>query len=254
MRARLAACGLLIVAVWEVMTLASASRSAPTAQDWQATAAAIPATLRSDQLIVFAPRWLDPVGRKWLGSRLSLEQVARMDAAPYRDVWEVSIRGASAPEVAGETPRAERTFGPIRLRHFARDAPAVTWRVTREAHLCEVDFEPRLGALFELHHAQAQSVLDFPQAQLGSELQVFAGLADYQKRSRNRATALVQAIVDGREVSRRVVGNDDGWVALPAASTEPGPRDVRIVTRVVRTGEAIDLSVCVAAEARTRHP
>src|SRR4051812_1822482 len=101
-RARLAAAGLALLAVWEVVVLVSAGQSAPSPRDWQTAAAAIPATLHDDQLIVFAPRWIDPVGRQWLGGRMSLDQVARMDAVRYREIWEVSIRGASAPELAGQ--------------------------------------------------------------------------------------------------------------------------------------------------------
>jgi hypothetical protein len=67
--------------------------------------------------------------------------------------------------------------------------------------------------------------------------------------------ALVQVLVDGREVARASAGNDDGWVALPTASTPSGAHDVRIVARVLDPIDAVapvDLSVCVAAESRMR--
>lgn len=251
-RARLAAAGLVLLAGWEVAVLVAARRSEPLPEDWKAAAAAIPASSANDALIVFAPRWIDPVGRLWLGDRISVDQAARMDAVRYREVWEVSIRGASAPEVRGEPAISEQNFGSIRVRRFVRDAPAVTWDLANESRICEVDFEPRRGVLLELGHAYAQARRVFRQVNLGTQLQVYAGLAGYQTRSENRSTAAIQAMVDGREIARGFAGNDSGWVALPMAETLPGPHDVEIVARVQDPRGPVHLSVCVAAEARTR--
>jgi hypothetical protein len=240
--------------VWEVTVLVSARRREPSSDDWRALAAALPAALREDQLIVFAPRWIDPLGRRWLGNRLSLDHAARMDAVRYREVWEVSIRGASAPEVRGEPAVSEQNFGPILVRRFLRDGPAVTWKLTDGSRLCEIDFEPRRGVLLDLHHPFDQRRVVFRQVELGDQLQVYAGLADYKKRSRNRSKAAIQALVDSREAARGIVGNDDGWVALPMASTRRGTHDVEIIARVQDPRGPLDLSVCVAAEARRRRP
>ena len=251
-RARLAAAGLVLVAAWEVGVLVAARRSEPLPEDWKAAAAAIPASSARDVLIVFAPRWIDPVGRLWLGDRIPLDQAARMDAVRYREVWEVSIRGASAPEVRGDPAVSERNFGPIRVRRFVREAPTVTWDLASESRICEVDFEPRRGVRLELGHPYAQARRMFQQVNLGTQLQVYAGLAGYQTRSDNRSTALIQTMVDGREVARGLAGNDSGWVALPMAATMPGPHEVEIVARVQDPRGRVHLSVCVAAEARTR--
>jgi hypothetical protein len=251
-RFRMAATALVVLAVWEVAVLVSARRSAPTRADWQAVAAGIPATLGPDELVVFAPPWIDPVGRQWLGDRLSIAKVARMDAVRYSRIWEVSARGASAPEAAGAPAASEQQFGALRLRRIERDAPVVTWSISDELRLCEIAFEPRQGQLLELRRPFAQALRDFPQVTLGSELQVYAGLADYKKRTTNQSRALVQVLVDGREVARATAGNDDGWVALPLAATASGPHDVRIVARVLNPSGPVDLEVCVAAEARMR--
>jgi hypothetical protein len=253
-RARLAAAGLLLLALWEVTVLVSARHSEPSPEHWRAVAAAIPAVPRDDRLIVFAPRWLDPVGRRWLGDRVSLDQAARMDTVRYRDVWEVSVRGASAPEVADEPAVSEQDFGPILVRRFVRAAPDVTWSLTDGTRICEVDFEPRRGVVLDLRHRFDQAQRVFRQVVLGEHLQVYAGLADYKKRSTNQSIALIQIVVDGREVARGVAGNDDGWVALPRAATPGGAHDVEIIARVQEPRGTVDLSVCVAAEARTRRP
>ena len=57
---------------------------------------AVTADFKTGDLIVFAPRWLDPVGRRWLGSLLTVADAGRLDDARYARVWEVSIRGAGA--------------------------------------------------------------------------------------------------------------------------------------------------------------
>lgn len=248
-RARLAATALVLLAAWEVGVLVSAHRSEPLPDDWKAVAAAIPAS-SNDTLIVFAPRWIDPVGRLWLGDRISVNQAARMDAVRYHEVWEVSTRGASAPDVAGLPALSEQTFGPIRLRRFVRDAPTVTWDLADQSKICEVDFEPRRGILLALDHPHAQGRRVFPQVDLGTQLQVTAGLADYKTRSENRSVAVVRVMVDGREVAHGYVGNDSGWVALPPASTTPGPHDVEIIAEADDSPGPVHLSICVAAEAR----
>lgn len=249
-RARLAACGLVALAVWEIGTLVVARESAPKPEHWKAAAAAVRASAGPDALIVFAPRWLDPVGRRWLGDRISLDDAARMDAARYRQVWEVSIRGATAAEMAGQAVASEQHFGRIRVRQLLQPGATVTWDLRDRSRIHEVDFEPRKGVLLELRRDGQQQRLVFPGVTLADTLHVAAGLADHRARSENRATALLTVLVDGREVSRGYVGNDTGWLALPVASTRPGRHDVEFVARVHASRGPVRLAVCVAAESR----
>ena len=114
-----------------------------------------------------------------------------------------------------------------------------------------MDFEPRKGVLLELRDVHAERRLRLPGVNLGTELHVSAGLADYGTRLESRATALLQVLVDGREVTRASVGNDSGWLALPVASTQPGRHDVEFVSRVQDARTPIHLALCVAAESRT---
>lgn len=253
-RARVAAAGLVLLAVWEVTVLMNAHWSAPTTGDWRSVAAAVHESAQKNALVVFAPRWIEPVGRLWLGDLVSLDQVARMDAVRFSEVWEVSTRGAAAPEVASETPASELRFGRIRLRRFVRNAPTVTWDLTAQSRIHEVDFEPRKGMLIELDRIDEEGVLTFKNVPLGTELQVNAGLADYRTRYDNRATALLRVMVDGREVSRGSIGNESGWASLPPASTTPGRHDVALLARVLDPRGPVHLELCVAAEARAHTP
>lgn len=249
-RGRAGAAALLLLALWEIGVLLHARESAPTDENWRAASRAVREAADKDALIVFAPRWIDPVGRLWLGDRISIDQAARMDAVRYRQVWEVSVRGAAAPDVAREAPISERWFGAVRVREFVRPAPAIAWDTRSRSQLQEVDFEPRRGVVLELRRADDERRARFDRVDLGTELQAYAGLANYRSRQENRGTALLRILVDGREVTRGLVDNESGWRPFPMARIEPGVHDVEFVARVDHASGPIVLSVSVAAESR----
>lgn len=106
--------------------------------DWQATAAAVRAEFRPGDLIVFAPAWMDPVGRSYLGDLMPIEMVARSDADRYGRIWEVSIRGARAAETAGAEREVEQDHGLVHVARWKSPPPApVTVRYDFTAHLAE---------------------------------------------------------------------------------------------------------------------
>ncbi len=244
----MAAAAVLLVAVWEIAVLAHAKSAAPKDADWSAAAAAVKAERAPGDLIVFAPRWIDPVGRLWFGDLMTMDDVARMDAARYARVWEVSIRGARAPEATGEKG-FDRSFGAVRVRRFDRAAPpAVTWSFAAGAEVSEVAHEPHRCV-----HVPPPAKRDTPAAQLGTTLVVYAGIADVWNRKDNKAYADLRVLVDGAVVSEAVIGNDSGWLALPVATTTPGPHTVTFETAVDRQKgdqKLGHLDLCVAAEAR----
>jgi hypothetical protein len=249
--APIAAAALVVLAAWEIGVLVQARASAPADDDWRAAAAHVGAAAPSDALILFAPPWIDPVGRRWLGSRITIDHAARMDAARYAQIWVVSARGATPPEVAGAAPASDQAFGALRVRAFHRAAPRVTWDLRGDARVHEVDFAPRKGILLEIRDPRAERRRAYRAAPLGEELQVYAGLAGYERRSRNRAAAVVRVLVDGGEVSRASIDNDSGWTALPVAAIVPGPHDVEFVVSSGGGAGPTDLAVCVAAESRS---
>lgn len=258
-RARLAVAALAALAAWEITVLARAKADAPTDEEWRAAAAFVKDRMQPGDLVVFAPPWIDPIGRMWLGDRMTIDDAGRLDGVRYARVWEISIRGARAPEVAAE-PRAVETghFGPLTVRHFVRPAPRVTWDLRPASGLYEIDFTPKKCVLRALRHPGQTATIEAPDAVLGDELVVAAGLADFRSRRDNRARARVRVFVDGREVSSGVIDNDSGWTRLPVAATRAGPAVVRIELDVIRDGlggsgpAPVKLDVCVAAEARAR--
>jgi len=253
-RARAGAAVLVLLATWETGVLISVRRSAPTEADWRAASDFVHRAASDGALIVFAPQWIDPVGRLWLGDRIAVKQVARMDDARYGEIWEISTRGASYAGVSGRTPAVQRRFGALLVREFLQPGATVTWELTDRSRIQEIDFAPRHGIVVELGRLDDERRLRFDDVQLGTELQVFAGLADYRTRYDNRATALLSVMVDGREVTRGYAGNNSGWVPLPPASTVPGLHRVELLAQVGDRHGPVHIDLCVAAEARSRVP
>ena len=250
---------LLAVSLWEIVAVASASERAPEEEDWNAVSAELRARHRPGELIVFAPDWLDPVGRQVLGDLIPIEMAARMDAARYPVVWEISTRGAGAPEVAGGEPVLEEEHGALTLRRYERPAAEVvtdfvdafararTAGARARVSLEEVGFEPHRCVRVVPPPGRTASVT-YPRAELGRELVGYVGLADVFTRRDVREPGRLTVKVDGRPVAEVTAGVDDGWVRF-AAPTAPGTAEVVFEATAVGPG-ARDRRICFAAEAR----
>ena len=110
------ALALLALATWEVVATVRAGSDVPGDAAWRRAAELVRARHQPGELIVFAPAWNDPVGRMHLGDRMTLAEVARMDAARFGVIWELSIRGARAPETAGLATTDVATVDGITIR------------------------------------------------------------------------------------------------------------------------------------------
>jgi len=253
---------LVVVAAWEVVRVEGTASSVPDAAAWDRASEIVRGRFHAGDLIVFAPRWVDPVGRLHLGDLIPVDVAARMDGARFGSVWELSIRGAHAPEAAGGKVDFEVDTGGIDVRHVVR-APAhvVTdfaaalsgARIAGQrargpvVDLQEVGFEPHRCVLVEPRPDQSVTIT-FPAAALGKELVGYVGLADVFTRRDVRAPGRLQVAIGGKEVARVEVGDDDGWTRF-AAPTTPGTADVTFTATAVGAG-ARDRLICFAAEAR----
>ncbi|MBV8760695.1 MAG: hypothetical protein JO257_25605, partial [Deltaproteobacteria bacterium] len=85
---------LVLVSLWETVAARRDATSVPDDAAWTAAEHVVRADYRPGDLIVFAPPWVDPVGRLHLGDLIPVEMAARMDDARYGRIWELSIRGA----------------------------------------------------------------------------------------------------------------------------------------------------------------
>jgi hypothetical protein len=258
---------LALVSVWSTCRVVGAGAGVPDDRAWDAAAKAVRAEHQAGDLIVFAPRWIDPVGRLHLGDLIPIAMAARMDADRYGRIWELGIRGARAPETRGLRPVWHKSFGGVVVRRFERAPAEVVSDLVAMAEaapgnlrtdglfargpqvvLAEVGFEPHRCVQFVPSPGHDVTVT-FPAVALGSQLVGAVGLADVFTRRDERAPIELVVRVGGNEVARTRAGVNSGWVHWRAATT-PGTADISIVARAVGGAKARDRLVCVAAEAR----
>lgn len=258
---------LLAVGLWEMFQAARAGHDVPGDDAWQQASALVRAHHRPGDLIVFAPAWIDPVGRRHLGDLLPIDMAARMDDARYGTLFEVSIRGAEAPETRGRTLDWSESVGGVRVRRWLRTPAVVVTdfvdllardrraaRVEGQARqrprvaLEEVGFEPHRCVRVQPRPDETVRVA-FDDVRLGSSLVGYVGLADVFTRREHREPGRLQVFVDGQEIAALEFGVDDGWVRF-AAETEPAEH-AQVVFAATAVGErALERNICFAAEAR----
>jgi len=255
------AIALAAIAAWSTCRTVGAGAGVPDDATWARAAARVRAGHQPGDLIVFAPRWNDPVGRLHLGDLIPVEMAGRLDGERYGRIWELDIRGARAPETRGLKAAEVHDVGGVIVRRFERAPAAVVTDVLTlppptttgpaarppTLTLAEVGFEPH--RCWQVVPSAGQTVtLRWDQVALGGELVLGVGLADVFTRRDVRAPAEVIVDVGGREVTRARVGVDSGWVRVRGA-TAPGTAALTVtVTAIGR--EARDRLVCFAIEAR----
>ncbi len=100
-------------------------RSVAPESDWVAAREFVAAHVQPDDLIAFAPGWVDPVGRQQFGPGLAtLEREARADETRFPRAFEVSVRGAHLAALEGWRPAAKERFGGVTVTTLENPAPA----------------------------------------------------------------------------------------------------------------------------------
>jgi hypothetical protein len=72
--------------------------------DYRAATALVRKDFRSDDAVVIAPEWADPLLRLQLGDRIGIKLAGRTDLAPFQRLWVLSLRGARASEAPARAP------------------------------------------------------------------------------------------------------------------------------------------------------
>lgn len=221
---------------------------------WHDAAQVVRAGYRPGDLIVFAPGWVDPIGRRELGDLIAIADAARMDAARYARIWELSVRGARAPEVVGLAVAESAARGGIAIRRYAQPPAIVVGDVLERASsatggrpvvtLAEVGFAPHRCLLISPPPGAPLRVT-FPAFPLGGQLVGYVGIADVFTRRDVRSPVGLDVELGGKRVASATAGVDDGWVRF-AAATPPGAADLTFVLRAADAGRKL----CFAAEAR----
>lgn len=87
--------------------------------DWLAARDAVKAEIHAEDLLVFAPSWVDPIGRSAFTDELAtVEREARPDDTRFARAIEVSIRGAHLPELESWHVTQRRRIGAITLTTY----------------------------------------------------------------------------------------------------------------------------------------
>lgn len=93
--------------------------------DWTAARDAVKADLRPDDLVVFAPFWADPLGRRSFGDAIAtIAREGRPDVTRFPRAFEVSIRGEHDGELAGWKKLSEKRIGKITVTELENPQPA----------------------------------------------------------------------------------------------------------------------------------
>jgi hypothetical protein len=91
---------------------------------WRAARDYVAAHATADDLVAFAPRWADPLGREFFGPEVAtVEREARADETRFARAFEVSIRNAHDDSLAGWRRGEEQRFGSVRVTTWENPAP-----------------------------------------------------------------------------------------------------------------------------------
>jgi hypothetical protein len=94
--------------------------------DWKAARDYVAAQAKREDLVTFAPRWVDPIGRMQFGPAVAtLEREARPDETRFPRAFEVSIRGGHDPSLEGWKRTDSRRFGAVSVATLENPSAAV---------------------------------------------------------------------------------------------------------------------------------
>lgn len=92
--------------------------------DWKAAREYVASQIRPDDLVTFAPRWTDPIGREVFGASLAtVEREARGDESAFPRAFEVSIQGAHDPTLSHWRRSGRNAFGRVVVTTLENPAP-----------------------------------------------------------------------------------------------------------------------------------
>jgi hypothetical protein len=114
------AAGLLELGAHVVQT-----HAVPSASDWKAAREYVAAEAKPEDLVAFAPKWVDPIGRETFGDSIAtVDREARADESRFPRALEVSVRGGHVEGLAGWTRGDEKRFGGVTVTTWVNPSPA----------------------------------------------------------------------------------------------------------------------------------
>lgn len=248
-RAVAVAAGIVAFALWETVVALLAPLRAPDDRDWRRAESVVRADFKPGDLIVAAPFWSDQVMRLHLGDLVPLSVAARLDAARFGRIWQISQRGAVAPETASATLLRSSRHGGLQVSLFEqRPAPVTFDFVERWAQAQVMRHEPGRGdipcerqpdrhqcpllgfnfvmprvletdgtlhrGLYAEPVGGAAVVVEYKDVPMGRELAVGHGLHDPWWRRAADGTVRIKVLVNGVTVGEQEATNRNGWKVI----------------------------------------
>lgn len=94
--------------------------------DWDAARESVAPELQADDLVLFAPFWADPLGRRAFGPTIMTPaRAAFADTTRFKRAFEIAIRGQHRPEIAGWRKVSERKAGAVTIGVYENPTPSV---------------------------------------------------------------------------------------------------------------------------------
>ncbi len=114
-----------VIGVVELLAHVRQTRDVASDDDWRAAREDVAKSLHPEDLLIFAPRWVEPIGRRWMQSDLAtMGRMTFADASRYKRAVEVSIRGKHAAELTGWKSAQTDRFGGIEVTTWENPAYA----------------------------------------------------------------------------------------------------------------------------------
>jgi hypothetical protein len=256
---------------------------APTAASWQEAAAAVKARRKTGEPVLFAPLWVEPVGRLHLGSQLPLSLLTLSDIDRFHRVWQVSVRGARHRWLAGLEPQSSLDFGGINVALFRKPAQRVLFDFTARieeatvervghdtircpwqdgrfrcdparswnwvgSHLAEVGHRP-YRCIFAHPVDNHVMRIGFPAVSVGRRLVGYTGIDDFENAKRAEEPVFFKVFVGDRLLGAVTHENDWPWTRF-SFDTSQNAGQTQPVRFEVTTTVAYARTFCFAAEMR----
>jgi hypothetical protein len=268
---------------WEAAATLLQHGAAPSTNDWKAAAGAVRAERKPDEPLLFAPHWVEPLGRLHLGDQLTLEQQLLSDVDRHPQVWEVSIRGARHPWLAGLRPARSWDFGAVTVARFTKPAQKVLFDFTAKILEARVDrqgprqaqcprrqrrfvCDPRQGwnwvgpHLAEVGHRPYRCIyahpvdghvirISYPAVAMGGTLIGYTGIDDFENRKRAHEEVTLRIYVGPRLLGAVVHQNRWAWRRF-VLDTKALAGQTHPVRFEVTSEGAYARTFCFSAEAR----
>jgi hypothetical protein len=286
--ASLALAALFTAVGLELLALLSQHLSAPTEADWHAAADHARSLRRAREPILFAPHWVDPIGRAQLGEELGLDLLSLSDVDRYPRVLELSIRGARHPFLAGLAPKETRDFGGVKLSIYEKPAVEVSYDfvsrvaeaivervpVTPEGRLVRCSRQGRyflcdpaqgwnrVGAtIAEVEHWPYRCIfahavdghimrVAFPSVELGTSIVGYTGIDDFENHKRAKNPVRLRVRVGPRPPTAILHESDNPWTRFTVDTTAMAGQTHEVRFEVQAEGSAYARAFCFAAEVR----